>query len=244
MSKWDQPTEWGVVVTGGSAGLGAATCAALREAGASVVSLDRRPPDSGHPPGSSSESAPVPTEVVDLADPDGAETATQRAIERLGKVDAVVCCAGVDVPGELLDVGSKEWRRVVEINLFGTAAVVRAALPGLLEARGRIVTVASTLAHRAVSDGTAYCASKFGVVGFTRALTAELKGKVGVTMLTPGGMETSFFDSREERYRPPAGTVLADPADVAETIVWALSRPAAIEVRELAVMAPVEGSWP
>jgi NADP-dependent 3-hydroxy acid dehydrogenase YdfG len=234
MTSWEDPASWSVVVTGGSSGLGAATCARLRAAGASVVSLDRRPGDRDD----------VPTEVVDLADPDASATATERAVERLGGVDAVICCAGVDVPGELLSVDPKEWRRVVEINLFGTASVVRAALPGLLERQGRLVTVASTLAHKAVSDATAYCASKFGVVGFTRALTAELKGRVGVTMLTPGGMHTSFFDERDEQYKPPADAVLADPADVAETVVWVLSRPAGIEVRELAVMAPVEGSWP
>lgn len=233
MTSWEDPGTWSVVVTGGSSGLGAATCARLRAVGASVVSLDRRPVDGD-----------VGNEVVDLADPDAAAAAAERAVERLGGVDAVVCCAGVDVPGELLAVDPKEWRRVVEINLFGTASVVRAALPGLLERQGRVVTVASTLAHRAVSDATAYCASKFGVVGFSRALTAELKGRVGVTMLTPGGMHTSFFDERDEQYRPPADAVLADPADVADTIAWVLSRPAGIEVRELVVMAPVEGSWP
>ena len=238
MTAWDDPRTWSVVVTGGSSGLGAATCSRLRQAGASVVSLDRRP-DEG-----ADGREPVPTEVVDLADPDAAAAATERAVGQLGGVDAVVCCAGVDVPGELLSLDPKEWRRVVEINLFGTTSVVRAALPGLIERHGRLVTVASTLAHRAVSDGTAYCASKFGIVGFTRALTAELKGRVGVTMLTPGGMHTSFFDERDEKYKPPADAVLADPEDVAETVLWALARPPGIEVRELAVMAPVEGSWP
>lgn len=238
MSAWDDPSSWSVVVTGGSSGLGAATCARLLGAGARVVSLDRRP-DEGGP-----DRAAVPTEVVDLADPDAAAGATERAVDQLGGIDAVVCCAGVDVPGELLAVDPKEWRRVVEINLFGTASVVRAALPGLLQRQGRIVTVASTLAHKAVSDATAYCASKFGVVGFSRALTAELKGRVGVTMLTPGGMHTSFFDERDDQYKPPADSILADPGDVADTLMWVLSRPAGIEVRELAVMAPVEGSWP
>lgn len=238
MSSWDDPSSWSVIVTGGSSGLGAATCARLQDAGARVVSLDRRP-DDGAP-----DRTAIPTEIVDLADPDAAAAATERAVDQLGGIDAVICCAGVDVPGELLAVDPKEWRRVVEINLFGTASVVRAALPGLLQRQGRIVTVASTLAHKAVSDATAYCASKFGVVGFSRALTAELKGRVGVTMLTPGGMHTSFFDERDEQYRPPADAILADPGDVADTLFWVLSRPAGIEVRELAVMAPVEGSWP
>ncbi len=88
------------------------------------------------------------------------------------------------------------------VNLLGTAAVVRAALPALRERRGRVVTVASTLGLRALSDASAYCASKFGVVGFTRALTLECAGEVGVTLLVPGGMSTPFFDGRPEQYRP------------------------------------------
>jgi short-subunit dehydrogenase len=95
-----------------------------------------------------------------------------------------------------------------------------------------------------VSDATAYCASKFGVVGFTRALTAELRGEVGVTMLTPGGMETAFFDDREDRYKPPPDLGLCDPAAVAEAVAFALTRPAGCEVRELVVTPPGEQSWP
>jgi short-subunit dehydrogenase len=133
---------------------------------------------------------------------------------------------------------------VVTVNLLGTAAVVRAALPYLLESRGRIVTVASTLGFSAVSDATAYCASKFGVVGFTRALTAELTGRVGVTLLVPGGMRTKFFDDREDRYKPPSDARLNDPDDVAAAVVFALSQPGSCELRELVVTHAEEGSWP
>jgi NADP-dependent 3-hydroxy acid dehydrogenase YdfG len=238
MPPWNDPTRWSLIVTGGSSGLGAATCARLRNAGASVVSLDRRPATA------TADGDAVDTEVVDLADPDATAAATERAVERLGGVDAVVCSAGVDAPGQLLDTDPKEWRNVIDVNLGGTVSVVRAALPSLLDRQGRIVTVASTLAHKAVSDATAYCASKFAVVGFSRALTAELRGRVGVTMLTPGGMSTAFFDGRTEQYKPPADAVLADPADVAEAILWSLGRPEGLEVRELAVMSAVEGSWP
>jgi NAD(P)-dependent dehydrogenase (short-subunit alcohol dehydrogenase family) len=130
------------------------------------------------------------------------------------------------------------------VNLLGTAAVIRAALPDLTGRRGRIVTVASTLGLRAVSDATAYCASKFGVVGFTRALAAETAGRVGVTLLIPGGMHTPFFDDRDEQYKPPPDAKLNQPANVAATIVFALSQPPGCEVRELVVAPSTEGSWP
>jgi NAD(P)-dependent dehydrogenase (short-subunit alcohol dehydrogenase family) len=97
---------------------------------------------------------------------------------------------------------------------------------------------------KAVSDATAYCAAKFGVVGFTRALAAELAGSVGVTLVVPGGMKTGFFDAREERYKPPEDAPLNDPANVAAAIVFALSQPAGCAVRELVICSTVESSYP
>jgi NAD(P)-dependent dehydrogenase (short-subunit alcohol dehydrogenase family) len=136
------------------------------------------------------------------------------------------------------------WERIVAVNLLATAAVARAALTALRQDRGRIVTIGSTLGLRAVGDATAYCASKFGVVGFTRALAAELAGEVGVTLVVPGGMATAFFEDRDERYRPGADAVLNPPEAVADAVVFALTRPPGTEVRELVVCPAVESSWP
>lgn len=97
---------------------------------------------------------------------------------------------------------------------------------------------------RALPDATAYCASKFGVVGFTRALAAELAGDVGVTLLIPGGMETAFFDGRTEQYKPPADAQLNPPSAVARAVMFALATPAGQEVRELVVTPSTEPSWP
>jgi short-subunit dehydrogenase len=106
------------------------------------------------------------------------------------------------------------------------------------------VTVASTLGLRAVSDATAYCASKFGVVGFTRALAVELAGRVGVTLLIPGGMRTAFFDGRAAQYRPGPDADLSDPDDVAQVVLDVLRQPVGCEVRELVVASSTEPSWP
>ena len=110
---------------------------------------------------------------ADVADRLAVERAVADLARAAGGLDAVVTAAGIDACGRLADVPGAEWERVIKVNLLGTAAVVRAALPYLLASHGRVVTVASTLGLRAVSDATAYCASKFGVVGFTRALAAE-----------------------------------------------------------------------
>jgi NAD(P)-dependent dehydrogenase (short-subunit alcohol dehydrogenase family) len=221
-----------VIVTGGSSGLGAAVAAKVAAAGGTPIVFDIRPP-----------SADVEHEVVDLADTESADAAVRRVASR-HELRGVVTCAGVDVPGAFTEVPRESWDRIVAVNLLGTAAVVRAALPALERNQGRVITVASTLGHRAVGDATAYCASKFGVVGFTRALTAELRGRVGVTLLTPGGMHTAFFDDREEAYKPPPDAKLCDPADIADVVVFALSRPAGVDVKEVVVASPTESSWP
>jgi len=226
-----------VLVTGGSSGLGAAIVEAVVARRGTPVVLDRQPPRD--------TDLDVDFEQVDLADARAAEQAVARAIERHGGLDSVVTAAGTDACGKLDDVAGDDWDRVVKVNLLGTAAIVRAALPALERAdNGRVVTVASTLGLRVLSDATAYCASKFGVVGFSRALALETAGRVGVTMLVPGGMRTHFFDGRDPAYQPPPDAPLAPPEEVAAAVVFALGRPRGVELRELVVCPSCETSWP
>jgi NAD(P)-dependent dehydrogenase (short-subunit alcohol dehydrogenase family) len=222
-----------VLVTGGSSGLGAAVAAEVEAAGGTAIVLDRVEPQGD-----------FAFEQVDLSLPREAENAVTRVAERAGGLDAVVTAAGTDACGDLLDVSADDWDRVVQVNLLGTVAVVRAALPYLERSRGRVVTVASTLGLRALPAATAYCASKFGVVGFTRALALELGDRIGVTMLVPGGMKTHFFDGRPENFKPAPDQLLNDPRDVAASVVFALRQPAGVELRELIVTPAGEPSWP
>jgi NAD(P)-dependent dehydrogenase (short-subunit alcohol dehydrogenase family) len=229
-----------VLVTGGASGLGAAVARAVADAGGRPLVLDRRLPEP--------DVLDVPSSdvgLVDLADARAAEAAVRELLERTGgRLDAVVTCAGTDACGRFDDVEGDDWDRVVQVNLIGTAAVIRAALPALLSGGGRVVTVASTLGLRVLSDATAYCASKFGVIGFSRALAVETQGRLGVTTLVPGGMQTAFFDGRPEQYRPGADAKLNRPQDVAAAVLFALRQPAGCEIRELVVTPSVEGSWP
>jgi NAD(P)-dependent dehydrogenase (short-subunit alcohol dehydrogenase family) len=222
-----------VYVTGGASGLGAAVVAAVAAAGGRPAVLDRVPPRDG-----------VPYVEVDLSDSAAAAAAVEQLVAEVGPPDAVVTAAGTDACGPLLEIDPETWERVVRVNLFGTVAVVRAALPHLERVRGTIVTVGSTLSLRGMGDATAYSASKYGVRGFTHALAAELKGRVGVTLLIPGGMRTAFFDDRAEQYRPGPDADLNDPAHTAGTVVTALCQPVGSEIREMLVMASGESSWP
>jgi len=223
-----------VLVTGGASGLGAAVVEAVLKAGGTPVVLDR----------DISRVSGVKAFEVDVADRGAVEQAVREAGESLGGLDAVVTAAGIDRCGKLADVAADEWEKVIGVNLFGTVSVVRAALPFLKVSHGRVVTIASTLGKRAVADATAYCASKFGVVGFSHALAAETGGEIGVTTMIPGGMKTRFFDDRTEQYKPQDDSKLNDPGNVAQAILFALSQPPGCEVREMLICHEEEGSWP
>jgi len=223
-----------ILITGGSSGLGAATASAVQAAGGTPLVLDRLEPEGS-----------LTYQQVDLADSAAAAAAVDAVVKAAGgQLDGVFTAAGIDCCGRLDEVSVADWERVIRVNLLGTAAVVRAALPYLKRSHGRVVTCASTLGIKAVSDATAYCASKFGIVGFTRALAAETAGEVGVTLLIPGGMHTHFFDNRTEQYKPPPDAKLNAPADVAAAVVFALSQPAGCELRELVICSSTESSWP
>ena len=223
-----------VLITGGASGLGAAVADAVAAEGGTPVVLDL---DVSRVEGHEAVQA-------DVSDTRAVEETVRALVDRLGPLDAVVTAAGIDRCGRLDDVDAVEWERVIAVNLLGTVAVVRAALPSLTERHGRVVTVASSLALRAVSDATAYCASKFGVLGFSRALAAETRGAIGVTTLIPAGMQTRFFDDRPDQYRPGADAKLNDPANVANAVLFALQQPEGCEVRELVIAHEEEPSWP
>jgi len=221
------------IVSGAASGLGRAAAQAIAEAGGTPIGFDVNPsPDA------------IEHRIVDVADGEAVIAAVNDVGRRYGGLSGVVANAGIDACGRFSDVPAQAWERVIRVNLLGTAALVRAALPHLAPRQGRVVTVASTLGLRALSDATAYCASKFGVVGFTRALSAELGDSIGVTLLIPGGMQTAFFDDRDEKYKPASDARLNDPAHVAKAIVFALSQPPGCDVRELLICPSTETSWP
>jgi NADP-dependent 3-hydroxy acid dehydrogenase YdfG len=223
-----------VLITGGGSGLGAAVAEIVTLAGGNAIVLDR---DISRLSGSDAFE-------VDVSDTRATESAVTEIARSFNGLDAVVTAAGIDRCGRLEDVPAEEWERVIRVNLLGTVAVIRAALPFLTESHGRVVTVASSLALRAVADATAYCASKFGVLGFSRALAAETRGEIGVTTLIPSGMRTHFFDDRDDRYKPTDDSTLNDPAAVANAVLFALGQPRGCEVRELLICHEQEPSWP
>ena len=199
--------------------------------------LDRVPPPDGVPA--------ADFELVDLADARAAEAAVRAVADRAGGLDAVFTAAGTDRCGTLAEVPGEEWDRVVLVNLIGTAAVVRAALPYLERSHGRVVTCASTLGLRALSDATRVLRLEVRRGRLhPGARGGDRRAAIGVTMLVPGGMHTAFFDGRDEKYKPPADAKLNRPEDVARAVLFALRQPPGCEVRELVVTPSRESSWP
>lgn len=223
-----------ILITGGASGLGAAVAESVVAAGGEAIVLDRVACSSDR----------VASYLAEVADTRATEATVRQVVAEHGELDGVVTAAGIDRCGRLDEVPADEWEKVIAVNLLGTVAVVRAALPSLEKVKGRVVTVASSLALRALPDATAYCASKFGVLGFSRALAAETRGRIGVTTLVPSGMNTHFFDDRDDRYKPQDDSQLNDPMAVARAVLFALGQPDGCEVRELVVCHELEESWP
>lgn len=229
-----------VIITGGASGLGKAVADAVEGAGGTPVSFDLN---------TASDAGERDQRRVDCGDRAAIAAAVADVARTYGGIDAIVANAGIDACGDFDTVPAEAWERVIAVNLLGTAALARAAVPHLERAPNpRIVTIASTLGLRVLGAASAYCASKFGVVGLTRALALDFAGRIGVTLVVPGGMNTHFFDGRDEQFKPAPDAYeknqLNAPSSVAEAILFALTRPRGVEIREMIVTPSRETSWP
>ena len=206
------------LITGASSGIGAATVAALRERGDRVAGLDLAGGDD--------------VIACDVTDQAAVDAAVAQAVERLGGLDAVVNCAGIGIPQSAARRPDEVALKVLDVNLMGTWRVTAAALPALVESGGRVVNVASGLAHLAFPFATAYGASKRGVVGYSDQLRAEVGDQVTVTTVYPGYIRTPIHDAGRGLGVGLEGLVPAEPIGAAvATLVRAIhGRP----VRDLA----------
>jgi len=227
-----------VLVTGAASGIGLATAGALVDAGARVYAVARRAQLAEERLGAHRlATGLLAVHPLDVTDP----AAVEALVERVGQeapLDALVCCAGTNLPERRMEqLTDGAWRDVLETNLTGVFSCVRSALPQLRRARGHVVVVSSVSALWPDVSGPAYQASKAGVLGFVRAAALEEhQHGVRFTSVLPGMVETELMDKRPV---PPSAEVRAQslqPEDVAATIVFALSLPARACVAELTVL--------
>jgi NADP-dependent 3-hydroxy acid dehydrogenase YdfG len=223
------------IVTGASSGIGAATVRALEAAGVRVHTGSRREGN------------------LDVTDPESCRRFVDEALAALGGLEILVNNAGLSQGRDPVWESHEEDERVViETNVLGLMRMTRLCVPYLVESgNGHIVNMGSVAGIWSYANGSSYVASKFAVHGYTRALRDDLQGKpVRVTNIAPGLVETDFskvrFKGDEEKAKAVYENVaLGGPLhaeDVADCIMFALSRPPNVNIDEIVLMATAQVS--
>jgi NAD(P)-dependent dehydrogenase (short-subunit alcohol dehydrogenase family) len=225
------------LITGGGRGIGAAIGAALVAEGAKVALASRRGDDPGV------EGALVLS--CDVRNLESVQRAVGETVAHFGGLDILVGNAGVGAYGPFLDLPLEHLDEMLEVNVRGLVYSVRAALPHLLRSDAAdVITIASEAGRRGLPNEAVYCASKFAQVGLTRALDHELREKgVRCTNICPGGVATDFAMGRGRTPDMPALTGMMRPTDVAELVVFALTRSRNHRILEVALRPVSETSW-
>jgi len=221
--------ERDAVVTGASSGIGAATARLLAREGCSVALVARRQDRlESLADEIAAETLVVPTDVTDE---DAVATMAEEVRSSFDGVDLLVHSAGVARGGPVAKTELDELRTSIRVNLEGVMNVTHALLPSILESElGDVITVSSLSARYPQEGGSSYTASKFGVNGFMRSLRKEMSDEtVRVTVVMPGPVVTELNDWEHWDGRA------MDPEDVAETVVFAASRPSRVELTQISV---------
>jgi 3-oxoacyl-[acyl-carrier protein] reductase len=225
------------LVTGASGGIGASVARKLHEAGASVGLLSRR--------GEGLGLARALGLACDVRDRIAVGAAADQVVERFGRLDIVVANAGVGAYGSFLELDPERLEAMIDVNLKGTLYTAAATLPHLIAAgEGDFVSLASVAGLRAFPGEAVYNASKFGQLGFTRALDHELRERgVRATCVCPGGVKTEFAigAGREQGDPELEGMLTAD--EVADIVLFTVTRPRSMRILTTSFRPMTEASW-
>jgi NAD(P)-dependent dehydrogenase (short-subunit alcohol dehydrogenase family) len=233
-----------VFITGAASGLGAALGEVLARSSADIVVGDidhaRAAQVAGRLRDLGARAYPIGFDVGDVA---SAEHAIADAIDNFGRLDVLINNAGTDKTLPIDELTPAQWLRVIDTNLNGPFLMARSAAAHMRQAGGgHIINVASTAAKRAWPNASAYHASKWGLLGLSHALHAELRPyNIKVTAVIAGGMRTPFL---LDRFPDIDTGTLQDPANVAEAIRSVLLMPEGSVVAEITVLPLQESSWP
>lgn len=235
------------LITGAGSGLGAALSRSLFNAGARVVladlALERAQAIAAQIDPEGQRTLAL---GCDVGQPASAEAAVRRANEHFGGLDVLINNAGTDVTIDLEHLSVEDWDRVIATNLRGPFLMSKAALNALRAGDGgrggHIVNIASTASRRAWANASAYHASKWGLLGLSQALYAELRSQgVRVSSVIVGGMKTPFL---LDRFKDIDQSKLQDPANVADAVRFVLTMPRESIIPEIMVLPLQESSWP
>ncbi|HET7168755.1 MAG TPA: SDR family NAD(P)-dependent oxidoreductase [Candidatus Limnocylindrales bacterium] len=225
------------LVTGASRGIGAAIARALDGAGVRLGLASRSGDDLGL--------AGVVAQPADVRDAAALAAIVGATVERFGRLDILVVNAGVGAYGPILDLPPEHIDEMIDVNVKGAINAVRAALPELIRSEAAdLVMIASEAGRRGLPYEAVYCASKFAQVGLTAALDHELREHgIRCTNICPGGVATDFAMGRGRTPDMPELAGMMRPEDVAETVLFALTRPRTQRILEVAFRPVTESSW-
>jgi NADP-dependent 3-hydroxy acid dehydrogenase YdfG len=225
------------LVTGASRGIGRAVAQQLATAGVGLGLASRSGDDLGLDD--------VVARPCDVRNPADLEAIAGDTVDRFGRLDILVVNAGVGAYGPFLELSPEHLEEMIDVNVKGTLYAVRAALPHLLESgEADLVTIASEAGRRGLPLEAVYCASKFAQVGFTRALDHELRERgVRCTNICPGGVATDFAMGRGRTPEMPELSGMMSADDVADVVLFALTRPRTHRILETAFRPVTESSW-
>jgi len=224
------------VITGSSRGIGAALARMLHARGVKLGLASRSGDDLGL--------AGAVAQPCDVRDLDALTSLCAATAQAFGGIDIVVANAGVGAYGPFLDLSREHLDEMLDVNLKGTLYAIRAALPHMLGRDGDVITLASEAGRRGLPNEAVYCASKFGQVGFTRALDHELREHgIRCTNICPGGVATDFALDEGRGRTPDALPGMMTAEDVAEVVVFALERPRHLRMLETALRPMTEAAW-
>ncbi|GAA4538939.1 SDR family NAD(P)-dependent oxidoreductase [Mycobacterium paraffinicum] len=244
------------LVTGASSGIGAATAKALAAEGAAVALLARRADRLAELQADIESAGGTALAVAaDVTDAEQVSAAVQRAVAQFGRLDTVVNNAGLMQSGPAAEASLRDWDAMVTVNVQGVLYVTRAALPHLIDAaadspRGvaDLVTISSTAGWVARPNTAVYSLTKFGVNAFSEGIRQEVLGqRVRVGVVGPGTVDTEIFDqlaesSREAFERQTAGMVKLRPEDIADAVLFMVTRDRRVAVNHMLVRA-AEQTW-
>jgi NADP-dependent 3-hydroxy acid dehydrogenase YdfG len=224
-------------VTGASRGIGAAVGRSLAGLGVQLGLASRSGDDLGL-----SDAVGLRCDVRRLAE---VEDAVARTVDRFGRLDICVANAGVGSYHPLADTPVEHIEEMIDVNLKGTIYAIRACIPHLIASgAGDVITLASEAGRRGLPNEAVYCASKFGQVGLTRALDHELRERgVRCTNVCPGGVATDFALAEGYGRQQDVLAGMMSAEDVAEVVVFCLTRPRGHRILETALRPMTEASW-
>jgi NADP-dependent 3-hydroxy acid dehydrogenase YdfG len=225
------------LVTGASRGIGRAVAQQLAAAGVGLGLASRSGDDLGL--------GGVVARRCDVRNPADLDAIVGETVDRFGRLDILVANAGVGAYGPFLELSPEHLEEMIDVNVKGTLYAVRAALPYLIESgEADLVTIASEAGRRGLPLEAVYCASKFAQVGFTRAMDHELREQgVRCTNICPGGVATEFAMGRGRTPEMPELAGMMSGEDVAEVVLFALTRPRTHRILETAFRPVTEDSW-